>query len=252
MVVAVNENCKIPIGYFLTNGLNSSQKSELVRHALDLLLQTNITIISFTFDGCSTNISLAQQLGCSFNIDNLSTKLMACSKNFVNKEVLVFLDAAHMVKLVRNAFFERKQLIDKNGMIIDFDYIKMLFILQEQEGCHLANKLRKQHIFFFKQKMKVKLATQLLSQSVADALKFCKDNLNLKEFSGVDATVLFIEMFNKAFDILNSRSEKCFGAKKAICKENFQEINNFCSTFIDYIKYLKIKDNNGQFISIIN
>ncbi|XP_022170832.1 uncharacterized protein LOC111034103 [Myzus persicae] len=99
---------------------------------------------------------------------------MACSKNFDNKEVLVFLDAAHMVKLVRNAFCERKQLMDKNRMIIDFDYIKKLFILQEQEGCHLANKHRKQHIFFFKQKMKVKLATQLLGQSVADALKFYK------------------------------------------------------------------------------
>lgn len=59
-------------------------------------------------------------------------------------------------------------------------------------------------------------------------------------------------MFNEAFDILNSRSEQFFGAKKAICKENFQEINNFSRTFIDYIKHLKIKDNNGQFIPILN
>jgi len=48
---------------------------------------------------------------------------------------------------------------------------------------------------------------------VTDALQFCKDNLNLKEFSGVDVTVLFIEMFNKAFDILNYRREKYFGTK---------------------------------------
>ncbi|XP_022172289.1 uncharacterized protein LOC111035086 [Myzus persicae] len=56
MVVSVNENWKIPIGYFLTSGLNSSQKSELVRHALDLLLETKIIMTSLTYDGFSTNL----------------------------------------------------------------------------------------------------------------------------------------------------------------------------------------------------
>jgi len=63
---------------------------------------------------------------------------------------------------------------------IKFDFIETLFVLQEQEGCHLANKLQKQHIFYFKEKKKVKLATQLLSKSVADALKFCKSKLNIE------------------------------------------------------------------------
>jgi len=78
--------------------------------------------------------------------------------------------------------------------------------LQEKESYHLANKLRKEHIIFYcKQKMKVKLASQLLSQSVVDALKFCKNNLKMNEFSDAGATIKFIEMFNIAFDILNSR-----------------------------------------------
>jgi len=51
--------------------------------------------------------------------------------------------------------------------------------------------------------MKVKLATQLLSQSVTDALKFCKNNLNLKKFYEADPTIKCIEMFNCAFDIFN-------------------------------------------------
>lgn len=38
MVVSVNENWKLPIGYFLVNSLNSSQKAELVKNALNLLL----------------------------------------------------------------------------------------------------------------------------------------------------------------------------------------------------------------------
>jgi len=53
---------------------------------------------------------------------------------------------------------------------------------------------------------------------VADALKFCKHNLGLEEFSNVDGTIKFNEMFNAAFDILNSRSINCIGNKKAIGK----------------------------------
>jgi len=89
--------------------------------------------------------------------------------------------------------------------------------------------------------MKVKLATQLLSQSVADALKFCEYNLNLNQFSKSDATVKFIELFNNAFDICNSRSVKCIGYKKALCKDNFKEISDFTSRFTKYVQGLKIK-----------
>jgi len=60
MVVLVNKNWKIPIGYFLTSGLNSSKKSELVRHTLDALLETNIIITSLTSDGFSTNLSISK------------------------------------------------------------------------------------------------------------------------------------------------------------------------------------------------
>jgi len=73
--------------------------------------------------------------------------------------------------------------------------------------------------------MKVKLATQLLSQSVA--LKFCKNNLELIEFSDCGGTIKFIEIFNTVFDILNSRSISCFSFKKVLCKENVKDISGF-------------------------
>lgn len=123
--------------------------------------------------------------------------------------------------------------------------------MQEKEGCHLANKLRKQHLFYFQQKMKVKLATQLLSHSVADALKFCKDNLQIEEFLHVDAAIEFIEIFNIGFDILNSRSINCIGFKKALCKENLEEIKLFTDKITFFIKNLKIQNQNGVFIPIL-
>jgi len=123
--------------------------------------------------------------------------------------------------------------------------------LQEKESCHLANKLRKEHIFYCKQKMKVKLASQLLSQSVADALKFCKNNLKMNEFSDAGATIKFIEMFNIAFDILNSRSINCIGYKKALSQDNIKDIFLFTDKFVNYIKGLKVKEIEG-FVPILN
>eukprot|EP00102_Acyrthosiphon_pisum_P025738 XP_016662948.1 PREDICTED: uncharacterized protein LOC107884719 [Acyrthosiphon pisum] len=131
-------------------------------------------------------------LGCNFNISTLDTTFVAQSTNNNNTEVAVFFDPAHMIKL-------------------------------ETEGAHLANKLRKQHIHYHKQKMKVKLATQLISQSVADALKFLKNNLCLPDFLQAGATIKFIEMFNAGFDILNSRSANCIGKKKLCVKKTIKK-----------------------------
>jgi len=68
--------------------------------------------------------------------------------------------------------------------------------------------------------MKVKLATQLLgSQSVADALRFCKGKLKTDEFQNAGAKITFIQMFNRGFDILNSRSIIVLDTKKHSAKK---------------------------------
>lgn len=118
----------------------------------------------------------------------------------------------------------------------------MLIKLQEKEGLHLANKIRRTYIIFFKQKMKVKLATQLLSQSVADALQFCDNSLHMAEFQHVNASVKFITIMNNAFDILNSHKLSDWEYKKALCEENIAKVKLFTSEFIDYNFKLKFSD----------
>lgn len=49
-------------------------------------------------------------------------------------------------------------------------YIKALALLQQDEGLRLGNKLRTMHINLKKMIMKVYLAAQTLSASVADAI----------------------------------------------------------------------------------
>ena len=98
--------------------------------------------------------------------------------------------------------------------------------IQEKEGLHLGNKLKTTHIQWKRQKMKVNIAVQTLSASVADAIEFCDHVLKLSEFSDCAATVKFIRMFYRLFDILNSCNSLGNGYKSALRKSNEKVQNN--------------------------
>jgi len=85
-------------------------------------------------------------------------------------------------------------------------------------------------------KMKVKLATQLLSKLVADALFFCQNNLSLKDFEDCDGTIRFIRIINDAFDILNSRNIKSTGKKKHFVNSILVKSKNLKIIFFHILK----------------
>ena len=64
---------------------------------------------------------------------------------------------------------------DPCGRPIKWEHIKLLHKIQSEEGLSFANKLGIRHIDFANQKMKVRLAAQVLSSSVADAIQFMMD-----------------------------------------------------------------------------
>jgi len=65
MLVAGNAYFKLPVGYFLANGLNSEQRVGLVNKCL-ILCEDNV--VTLTFDCTSANFSMATKLGA--NIQN--------------------------------------------------------------------------------------------------------------------------------------------------------------------------------------
>ncbi|CAL4063091.1 unnamed protein product, partial [Meganyctiphanes norvegica] len=134
-----------------------------------------------------------------------------------NERVYALLDICHMLKLVRNTLAEGGILIDNENKQIRWQYFVDLQKLQEAEGLRLANKLKKVHIHWWQQKMKVNLAVQVFSSSVADALEFCSRHLaDYKEFKDCEATVKFIRIFDNLFDVLNSRNPFAKGNKAAM------------------------------------
>lgn len=74
--------------------------------------------------------------------------------------------------------------------------VETLEVIQEEEGLSLANKLSHFHIKFHTQKMKVNLAAQTKSASVASAMKLLKQ-IKVREFRICDGTVDFIETVDR-------------------------------------------------------
>ena len=131
-----------------------------------------------------------------------------------------------MIKLVRNTISDWKIFKDKDGNTIKWEFLEELYKLQESEGLHLANKLRTSHINWKPQKMKVNLAAQALSSSVADALEYCEGKLRLPQFQGCDPTVKFIRVFDRLFDVLNYRNPLARNFKAPIRKLNYEYTNS--------------------------
>lgn len=96
-----------------------------------------------------------------------------------------------MVKLVRNTLGDWGTLFNSNNQPIKLIYFKELVNFQNQNLLHAATKIRTRHIQFFKEKMRVKLAVQLFSNSVCVALMFCNEDLKLAQFQGCESTIEF-------------------------------------------------------------
>ena len=241
MAVALNGHWKLPCGYFLINGLSGEERSNLVKQCLMKLNDVGVNIVSLTCDGPSCHFSMINHLGASLDPSSLNSSF--CHPSDATQKVYVILDICHMLKLIRNAWGEGGILLDFEGNKIRWSYIVELQKLQDTEGFHLGNKLRQGHVKFHTQKMKVNLAAQTLSSSVAHAIEFCCTNLKFSQFQGSEATVKFIRIFDHLFDILNSRNPFAKGFKAAMRPSNLHIWGPFLDEAFSYISGLR--DTNG-------
>ena len=241
MVVSQNSSWKVPCGYFFVDGLSGKERANLVRVCIQRLHDVGVRVTSLTCDGPSCHICMLRELGLNLDLSNMVTYFI--HPQDPNLRVYVFLDICHMLKLVRNTFGEWGILVSRDGEKIHWQYLVELHNLQDTEGLRLANKLKKTHINWKQQKMKVNLAAQSLSSSVADALEYCANELKLPQFQGCEATVEFIKMFDHLFDILNSRNPLAKGYKAPLRPTNKCTWDAFLTDVYDYI--IKLKNTSG-------
>lgn len=124
---------------------------------------------------------------------------------FNNKKYYMFYDIPHLFKSLRNNLLKAK--FETPDGIVDFDVIREVYEL-EQGSVTRMTKLTRSHVNPTRfELMRVCLATQTFSHTVAAAIKACNQNKQLHRNSSEVAasTAAFVQRVNDYFDCLNSR-----------------------------------------------
>ena len=219
MAVGLQKPWSYPIAYFLVNHMDSKMQAQIIKESINLLTDAGLDVHAVTFDGCSKNLATARRLGCK--IDSFDGSFQHPTRP--GKTLYVILDICHMLKLARNALGDKEIFYTSGGETISWYYIKELFNVQQSDILHLGNKLKNVHIKWHNQKMKVAVAAQTLSSSVAAGMIYLR-NLNVKQFEKCEQTAEFIQNINDIFDILNTKSKFGKRFKSPLTLENYAEL----------------------------
>jgi len=114
LVVGMNTNWKVPIAYYLINGISTEEKANIILSCLQELDTTGIIIKTLTFDGAANNLSMASELGANLQYPELKPYFLHPN---TNEKIHIILDPCHMVKLARNTLGNNKTLISNEGAI---------------------------------------------------------------------------------------------------------------------------------------
>lgn len=226
--------------------MSGHERAAFLNEILIRLNKIGILIVAIIFDGLSANLTMCEIMGADFG--NGLAHIQDPSEK--EKNIYVILDAAHMLKLARNCIASR-DLVDGNGNIIQWKYFVSLYDAQKSLPWNLGNKISKAHIEWDRKKMSVKLAAETLSNSVADAMLFMKDEC--ETFADVDGTSEYTRTINDIFDIMNStKEEEGDKYKRAITKSTAQELFDRFDTATNYLSELKTVDGTSVFSASIS
>lgn len=235
MARGINADWKQPIAYFLLNASCS------VTDLKDIIFKSVEKVNGI---GLNTLAIISDQ---GSNFYKLVKKILKISIErpyfFVgDSKVFYLFDIPHLLKSTRNNFFEYQLHFD--GGVTNKYYLEKCYELDKNKQYRLAHKLTNDHInpnnF---QKMKVKLAAQVFSNSVAVAMN---TYMCFGEIPATAAgTVSFIEKMDQLFDMLNSnRFTDCKEFNKPFMGTDKQI--NFLSEIDNLFKNLKVKDSSGK------
>jgi hypothetical protein len=130
---------------FFLNGLNGTEKVNLLNKCLEFINESGVVVSSFTFDGTPTNLAMATNLGASFKVTSFPNPRS-------QENIFFYLDACHMLKLIRNCLASQGKLTDGDGNEILWIFFENLVNLQNIEGLHATTKLRKRHLEWAREK----------------------------------------------------------------------------------------------------
>ena len=205
LVRGMCSDLKHVIAYYFTENVTSYQIMSMFWKVVGVLeLSLNLWVIPTVNDGASPNRKFFELHSQYVNDSDCDVIYKVHNIFATTRFIYFFADACHLMKTARNCLYNSgsgscSRLMWNNGRYLMFKHIADLFYSDQEFALHTLPKLSLYHIVLTSySKMKVKLATQVLSQSVATALKETDDE-------DVLGTAEFCKM-NDFFDCANVRS----------------------------------------------
>ena len=259
MIVSLSSRWKTPIAYFFTDHINSSQLSHSIKEALMKTADNGLIVKAIVADGLKANVKAARCLGFNLSAINPTCHISHPHDDFNGEKVWFICDPPHMLKLTRNLLADRHTIYvrQQDGICrpISWKYIQALHDLQSKDNLYLANKLGAKHVNYNNVKMKVNIAAQTLSLSVATAIDHLRDDLHLPAFQGSAPTCEFIRNIDRLFDHLNAKNPFAKGQKAALSLANqdewqrfFSNVKKYLLTLLDYNRTPLYASQRGQAI----
>lgn len=196
MIRGLMAKWKMPVAYYISSGpVKQDTLKQLLFEVVQSLCRIGLKVRATVCDQGSNNRSLLNSLGATaeepyFMLEN-------------GHKIYTIFDTPHLIKSVRNTLLKNNIRIGENE--VSFRDIEALYCLDRKNVARASTKLSEIHIrpnSF--QKMKVKLATQVFSNSVATALQVAVETGDIKSDTAV-FTAKFLKGMNDIFDALNSR-----------------------------------------------
>ncbi|XP_072027683.1 uncharacterized protein [Amphiura filiformis] len=192
-------NFQYPLAHFPTASTKGHEIFSLFWRAVEILELAGLKVVGVTCDGAATNRRFLDMHGNSTASDPVYRAPNPYASDHP-RDIFLMNDPPHLIKCVRNAWASKKRMLWNNGNI-SWKMVEDLYYNDvEAGGLYLNKKLSYEHIDLTSySKMKVGLAAEVISRTVANAL-------SVFYASSAATTVEFVETFDRFFDLLNVRS----------------------------------------------
>ncbi|CAG4923331.1 unnamed protein product [Colias eurytheme] len=220
MLSGIRKQIKQPVAFYLSgSSVSADRLSVLIKEVLYHCFEVNINVSATVCDMDGVNRKALGTLGATPENPQIE---------IYNHNVVTLFDAPHLLKCFRNLFMKynikSKKNISSDGKvgegIAKWTHIKEFYDLDSQNDHFVfAPKLRTEHLApNSKQKMRVSLAAQVLSHSVAAGM-YCKIAKGELPQEAIITADLIVDMDN-LFDCLNSDSQDLKNGKKCCTNMN--------------------------------
>ncbi|XP_033111492.1 uncharacterized protein LOC117112515 [Anneissia japonica] len=205
MVRGICSNIHEPLCYYPGKGARGDQLMSIVLNAVNILELQGFRVKALVGDGASANRKMFSMLS---DASKGREETYLCDHPIQEGETLAFFsDVPHLIKTTRNnwensGWNKKSRNLKLKGKPVLWNHLHKLYewdsgIERQTPGLRMLPKLSHEHVHLTPaSRMRVYLAAQVLSQSVANALEM-QGNVETK------STQYFIEMFNKFFDCMN-------------------------------------------------